>query len=820
MKKVFFFWILLTTILGQAQTKVSGVVIDSLTKEPVSFAKVLFMGTTDGGLTNFEGKFAIQTTQEVDSIVVSFVGYNPKKIAIPKATEDQKKMLIELNSVKLLNEVEVIADKKNPVFRILKEINDHRPINDPEKLEAYQYEVYNKMQFSLTNLGENPEDIKLIKNFNFVTDYIDTLNGKDFLPILLTEAVTDYYYKKSPAQKKEIIKATNVTGVENLQVEQFTGDMNQNVNIYDNYISLFNKDFLSPIAPTARAFYKYYLLGHEMVNDVECYRIQFVPRRKGDAVFFGEMWVTVDTYAIVRIEADIPDDVNLNYVSNFKVKQLFTLTDSNIYMVDKEEVFAEFKLFNEMKKQSLVGVYVHKNTYRKDFVINDPKDFSFYVEDIVIPDSAKIKDQAYWQTIRHDSLNANEAGVIEMIDSLKQNRTFKFYDQLAYMSYTGFWRAGPMEIGNIFSMYNKNVVEGQRVMLSLRTSNKFSTKHEINAFLIYGFGDQRFKYGASYRWRLKRSPRTMLRFAYNKKIEQLGLSSRLGDIGNSFTTLFSIGPLDKLTFVDKASVSLEKDYPIDMRTFSAIEWKNFVPLGNSVYHRLNDNGDSINVSSVTSFEIRNQIMYTKDEKFINGNFDRFSLGSKYPIISLTHTLGIKNVFGSEYNFNRLDFLIDHRPKVGFWGRINYTLYAGKIFGTLPYPFLNIHQGNQTFYLQTGTFNLLNYYEFVSDTWVGLNFEHRLQGFILDKVPLIRKLKWRLVYGAKGVIGTFDQKHLSEMLLPSYTKTLSFTKPYMEASIGVENIFKFIRIDAIWRLSYLDTPNITKFGVKFTFTGDF
>jgi len=818
MKYTYFILFLFISQLISAQTKLSGVVVDSLSNEPIPFAKVLFVNTADGAITNFDGKFTIKTSKKVDSIQISFVGFKTLTIPIPKT--NQLNLTIKMISSTQLQEVEVIAQKKNPAFRILKEINNHRDQNDPRKLDAFETEVYNKLQFDLNNLGAGFEDSKLIKNFDFIADYTDTLNGKDYLPVLLSESVSNYYFKSSPRQKKEVIIGTHVTGIDNLQLGQFTGDMYQNVNIYDNFIGMFGKDFLSPIAPTGRAFYKYYLMGEDTLDGQICYHLMFRPKRKGDGAFIGDIWITDSTYAVKRVIAEIPNNVNINYVSTFKVEQNFDLIDSTVWMVTNEKVFAEFKLFNEFKKQKMIGVYVRKTTSRKNIIINKPHPYDFYVADVELKDSATNRTEEFWQSARHDSLTHEEAGVISMVDSLKENKTFKFYDQLAYMSYTGFWRAGPLEIGNIFSLYNKNTVEGNRVMFNLRTSNKFSRKHEINAFGIYGFGDQRFKYGASYRWKIKNSPRAMLRFAYRKKIEQLGLSSRLGDIGNSFTTLFSAGPLDKLTMVDKASISFEKDYPFNMRTFSAIEWKNFVPLGNSDYSKINNLGDTVKISQVTSFEIRNQIMYTKEEKFVSGSFERYSLGSRYPIISLTHTLGIKNVFGSHYNFNRLDFVLDHRPKIGFWGKLRYTIYAGKIFGTLPYPFLNIHEGNQTYYLQTGTFNLLNYYEFVSDTWVGVNFEHRLQGLILDKVPLIRKLKWRTVYNFKAVIGTFNQKHLTEMLLPTYTNQLLFTKPYMEVGVGIENIFKFIRIDAIWRLSYLDTPNAQKFGVKFTFTGDF
>jgi hypothetical protein len=818
MKWLFSITLIILSFYGNSQTTISGVVLDSATNEPMPFVQVIFSNTTDGALTDFDGHFTIKSSKKVDSIKFNYVGFHPKTIAIPK--ENRLNVQVLMISSTVLQEVEVVAQKKNPAFRILKEINEHRPINDPEKLDAYQCEVYNKLQFDLNNLGDDFDKNKLIKQFDFIADYTDTLNGKNYLPILLSESVSDFYFKSSPQQKKEVINATHVTGVENLQLSQFTGDMYQNVNIYDNYVNLFGKDFLSPIAPTGRAFYKYYLMGRDTLDGQMCYHMAFRPKRKGDAVFIGDMWITDSTYAIKRIVAEIPNDVNLNYVSNFKVEQDYNYVDSTLYMVTDEKVFAEFKLFNEMRKQKLFGVYVRKTTSRTKFVVNQPKDFDFYVADVVVVDSAETRDKAYWASIRHDSLTHEESGVINMIDSLKDNKRFRFYDQLAYMGYTGFWRAKKIEIGNLYSLYNQNVVEGHRVMLNLRTSNKFSKRHEINAFGIYGFKDEVFKYGGSYRYKLKSAPREMLRFAYNKKIEQLGLSSRLGDIGNSFTTLFSAGPLDKLTMVDKASISFEKDYGIDMRTFHAIEWKNFVPLGQSDYSRVNSSGDTTKIGFVRSFEIRNQIMYTREEKFIGGSFDRLSLGSRYPIISLTHTLGIKNILGSQYDFNRVDFIIDHRPAIGFWGKLHYNVYAGKIFGTLPYPFLNIHEGNQTYYLQTGTFNLLDYYEFVSDTWVGVNFEHRLQGLILDKVPLINKLKWRIVYNAKAVVGTFNDKHSSVMLLPTYTKKLSLTKPYIEAGVGIENIFKFIRIDAVWRLSYLDSPDARKFGVKFTFTGDF
>ena len=276
--------------------------------------------------------------------------------------------------------------------------------------------------------------------------------------------------------------------------------------------------------------------------------------------------------------------------------------------------------------------------------------------------------------------------------------------------------------------------------------------------------------------------------------------------------------------VQKGEWSLEKDWSFDMRTFSSVEWKRFIPLGFSDYSRIDaTTGDTNQVTSLTSFEVRNQIMYTREEKFLNGQFDRTSLGSKNPIISLTHTWGIKNVLQSEYDFHRLDLIYDHRPRVGMFGRIQYSIYAGKIFGKVPYPFLQIHPGNETLILQRTAFNLMRYYEFISDEWVGINFEHRLQGFIMDRIPLIKKLKWRLVYNAKAVVGRYNNKHNSELLLPTYSHR--FNKPYYEVGVGIENILKFIRVDATWRLAYRDHVDQTgeqvrNFGILVRFTTDF
>lgn len=808
---------------SQAQITVKGLVKDSLTNEAMPFVKVVFLGQKSVALTDTSGAFILKSSFKTDTLLVQFVGYESKKIEV-KSGDNKSPLLIELLEANTnLSTVTVVAGE-NPAFEILREVKAHKNMNDPERLTSYECEVYNKMQFDVNNMSDEFKSRRSFRKFDFIMDYMDTVNGENYLPVLLSESISNYYYHSSPTQRKEVIRGTRITGIDNLQLGQFTGDMYQNVNLYDDYLELFNKEFLSPIADEGKLFYKYYLQEDDTLSGDICYHLKFVPKRKGDALFEGEIWITRNDFAVKQVFASIPDDVNLNYISDFYVEQLYQRNDSGVYMLTNERMLANFDLFNETENSRLMGVSIHKVVNRKNFVVNDPKPFEFYIEDVVILDSADRRPESFWEAERHSDLSEEEAGVIEMVDSLKHNPTYRFYENLTYMAYTGYWRKGPLEFGNVYTAYNANVVEGTRLMFSLRTSNKFSKKVEISSFVAYGTLDQVWKYGGSLRWKIQDSPREMLRFAYRKRIDQLGLIATIGDVGNSFTTLLSGAPLDKLTMVQLASVGYEKDWNVDMRTFNTVEWKKYVPLGSSDYSRIDtESGDTNRIASLTSFQVRNQIMFTKEEKFLKGVFDRTSLGSKYPIISLTHTWGIKNILLSEYDFHRLDFIWTHRPRVGMLGRIIYTVHAGKIFGQVPYPFLQVHQGNETYYIQDNNFNLMNYYEFISDQWVRILFEHHLQGFIMDRIPLVRKLKLRLVYSGKFLIGTYNDKHNQELLLPFYSRSLS--SPYYEVGIGLENIFKFIRIDAIWRLAYRDNLDlygnpVANFGVKFVFASDF
>lgn len=791
------------TLSVQAQAIVmEGTVTDAASRQPLPFVKVRTHSGRFGTITDTSGHYQLAVKSPKDTIEFSFLGYIPQQFVVGSATATPLDVQLEEDSQQL-KAVEV-SPGENPAFKVLRQVNAHRAVNDPEKREAYQYETYNKMRLDINRLGKRFEGDRRLQKIDTIYSYAatDTASGLKYLPVLLTESVSDYYYKSNPAQRKEKVKASRVSGVENLQLQQFTGGFYQDINFYNNSVRLFGKAFVSPIAKGGKGFYTYILQPTDTLDGVACYPIQFVPKRRGDAAFRGTVWITDSSFALKKIDVVIPEGVAINHVNNLAIRQYCSEVAPNVWMLTREQMDFQFDLLNDNGKKKRRGFTVHKEAIRRKVVLDQPLPSDFYSGDVVVEDSASTRDEAYWAAHRTQKLSKQEEGVVEMIGALKENRTFNFYKNILFLASSGFWPSTPFEIGTLYGCYGRNAIEGHRISLALRTSNQLSRRLKLEGYVGYGLSDRTVKYGGAVRWKVSNAPRQMLRLGYQNRTEMLGRMTETGT-ARAFNILLPITPQNKLTMVHKGELSFEKDGVLPLRTYSSIAWTQFSPLGIDRYQRLlPSSGDTVAVDKITSFHIKNRITYTKEEKFLSGPFDRISLGSKYPIVSLTNTWGIKGVLGSEYHFLRFDLAFEHYPFLGPLGRLRYTLYAGKVFGQLPYPLLNVHPGNESISLQQKGFNLMMFHEFISDQWVGAEFEHHFQGLIMNRIPLVRKLKSRLVYTAKIAIGSSaTTRHQKALLFPFYT--YSMATPYCEMGVGLESILKYIRIDAVWRLSHND-----------------
>lgn len=823
-QSICFLFILFSLVAGSSAwgqiTKVRGKVSDAKTGEPLPFVNVFFKGTTIGTTTDLEGFFSLETRGATDTLVSSSMGYFPLKMAIIRNRYQEVNFMLEPDLISL-SEVVIVAGE-NPAEILLKKVIKNKPDNNRQKLDYYQFEAYNKIQFDANNLSEKFMNRKILKPFKFIFDYVDTssVNGKAYLPVFLSESLSDIYYRKNPTSTREVIKATRVSGIRDESISKLLGDMVQQVNIYDNYITLFQKNFVSPVSSLGLLSYKYYLVDSTNIDGHWCYKLAFKPRRKQEYTFVGNMWIHDTTFAVQQFDMQIVDDANVNFINALVLQQQFTLVDQKYWMLSKDKLIVDFNI-TERDSTNNLGFYGTKTTTYRDFVINQPKDDAVYNTPVtvMVDDGAIERSDDFWQHARHEQLSKRENMVYQMVDTLKTLPIFNTWVDIIQMVVSGYYVKGKMEWGPYMSTYSYNALEGHRIRLSGRTSNDFSTRLMLDGYTAYGFNDQQMKYGAGFMYMIDKNPRRVLGGSLKYDVEQLGQSQNAFREDYLLAALFRRNPADKLSMVHQYNGYYEHEWFNGLSNTLSLTQRSIWSNGRVPFSWACNEGDCLTLSDVIrTTEINLKTRFAFHEKYISGEFERVSLGAQYPILELSYTYGFPDLFASDFEFHRLQFSIKHWFNVMTWGWSKYSIEAGKIWGKLPYSLLKIHPGNETYWYDESAFNLMNYYEFVSDQYVSFYYTHHFVGFFFNKVPLLRKLKWREVAQLKGVIGNVSKENLNYSALPEGTYTTG--KPYFEAGLGVENIFRIMRVDAIWRLGYYDHANISKFGVMVSMQFDF
>ncbi|HEX8517782.1 MAG TPA: DUF5686 family protein [Bacteroidia bacterium] len=808
-----------TAFTAKAQTKVSGKIVDAVTREPLPFVNILFKGTTVGASTDIEGNYTMSTAQPVDSIIISYVGYNKvTRVIKPNVTQEVN---IGLSQGVELMVVEVKAGE-NPAHRILRKIIANKDKNDREKLDAYEYEVYNKVEFDLNNISEDFKNRKLLKPFSFIFDNIDSSNAKEkpYLPLFMTESLSDFYYRRNPKTRNENIKASKVAGVQNESVSQFMGDMYQNVNIYENTILVFGKNFISPISDNALLFYKFYLIDSMVIDGHKCYQLQFKPKRKQELTFTGNLWAADTAFAIKQIEMSIADDANINFINSTAVVQTYTLVDS-AWMMKKERLVIDFNPFPIEQTKNMMGVYGRKTASYGNFVINKPRENKFYsfTENLKVAEDAFLKSEEYWKEHRLDSLSKNEKQIYHMVDTLQTLPIYKTWVDVLQIFVTGYKVHGNFEIGPYYNLVSYNNIEGTRFRFGGRTSNQFSRWYELSGYVAYGTRDERYKYSLGIRAFIDKKPRIMVGMTYRNDNEILGQSQNGFTTDNILASAFRVAPLRNLTNVKEVQTYIERDWFSGFSTRLSFVNRQMFPLENFRYEYQKTSTTTAFLDQINTSEIRLLTRLAYNEKFVAGAFDRVSLGTHSPIFQVQYTLGLRNLFRSNYDYHKMTINMDDRIRINPIGYFDYVLEYGKVFGQLPYPLLQLHGGNETYIYDIYAYNTMNYYEFVSDEYASATLSHHFDGFFLNRIPLMRKLKWREVVGGKALIGRVNAKNRELLIFPDHLYDLS-RGPYLEASAGIENIFKVFRIDGVWRLSYLDNPRAIPFSIKGTLQFNF
>lgn len=798
-----------------AQYVISGTIVDVISDEPIPFANIFLKGTTIGTTSDFDGKYKLESTKLSDSISVSYLGYLPISKKLSGNLIQNINFKLERNDVSL-QEVVIIAGE-DPAVILFRKIIKNKDNNRVKSLENFQHESYVKVELDLYDLNEKFTERKIFQPFKFIFDYIDsTSEDKPFLPIFISETLSDVYYSQSPRVKKEIIKAAKMSGMKNESLSQFLNSMQGEVDIYKNWVVLLDRSFASPISDNGLQYYKYYITDTAEIDGKQCFKMNFYPKGKSAMTFVGEFWVVDSSYAIKNVSMEAAAHINLNFIEKISVQQQYTLINNQTWMVNKDKVTMRFR-----PVEKLSGIVGRKTTSLRNIVINSDTiktDFENKADVEVAKNSYEVAD-TFWKEHRHEGLSKNEEAIYFMVDSLNNHKVFKTYVDIIKMIISGYKTYGYVEVGQVFSVVSFNDVEGWRFRGGIRTSSKFSDKIQLGGHLAYGLRDDRFKYGFNTIWVPQKTPRTALGFTYLRDLDLAALNQ--SDIGQE-NLLAGVARRDipiKLIFLNQGELFYEKEVPIGFGAKLSLRHRNLDPqevpgVWDFKYtnrNRENPNGDPVVIDQFSTTEVSIKLRYAHQEKFLSGDFERTSLGSKKPIVELTYTAGVKGVIGSDFNYHRLDFRYrDHMP-LGAYGNTYLDVFAGKIFSDLPYLLLHVPQGNETYFFNSLAFNMMNEYEFAADQYAAFYLRHFFEGYFLNRIPGVRKLKLREVISFKGMIGDMSSQNrednsLNNFIVPNKT-------PYLEASAGIANILKLFRIDFNWRLTYRNNPNISKFGIR-------
>ena len=802
-------------------TKIMGHVKDVRTGEAIPFANIVPKGTSLGTLTDFNGNYILEFKVKADSLTASILGYQgfTKKISLHHFQTLDFELEPQLYN---LQEV-VVKYKGNPAEIILNKVIAHKKSNMLQSFDTYQYKAYTKIEVDANNITDKLRTRKILKPFQFVWNYVDTstINGKSYLPVLITETMSDIFYRKSPRSKKEIIQASRISGLENASVSQFLGNLTQEVDIYKDYVLVFEKNFVSPIADFGLGTYKYFLVDSAYIGSNWCYHLMFKPKRQQELTFTGNIWIADTSFAVRKVEMRIASDANLNFINDLTIAQEYEWTDNRFWLLTRDNFAVDFNVIENAKK--LIGFYALRSVQYSGFQFDLPesKKYLSLPTNVFIEPGSESKDKAWWEASRPDKLNKKELGIYQMVDSVKSMPIFRTYVDVVYGITTGYLCWGKFELGPYFKLFSYNGVEGARFRIGGRTANSFSKKIQLEGYMAYGTYDMTFKGGADILYMFSNNPRRDLAVAYKWDVEQLGLSPNAFATDNILSSLFHRGSNDKLTMVKEYKIAYEHEWFNGLINTLTLTHREMFPLGMTEFVVFPD-GNPQYMNSIYTSEVRLDTRLSWREKFINAEFYRFTLSSSYPIILLSFAYGIPNVFKSDYEYQRLQVNIQQWFNFSSIGYSKYKIEAGKIWGTLPYPLLRIHDGNQTFLFDEDASNLMNYYEFVSDMWLSVYYTHHFDGLLFNHIPLIRKLKWREVVHVRCVLGTLQEKNLFYSELPDQMRPIG-SQPYWEAGVGIENIFKIFRIDAVWRMSHLHddlNPGANNFGLfismNFTF----
>ena len=842
-KIVFLLASLFTVWIANGQnTIIKGVVTDSITGERLPYVSLIFKGTTIGTATDGDGNFSFSALTDVKNLEVSYLGYDTKEVkVIPGKTNNLKIKLapngITLNEVVVKPKKEKYSKKENPAVKFVKQVIASRESNDPRNHDYFQYDQYEKMVFAMNDYHPKPKKNGKPGKFDFLIDFVDTLDvGTTILPVSEKEKVESVYYRKEPKSEKRIVKGNKSSGVDEIfsrdGIQQFLNEVFREVDIFKNDIPLFLQRFVSPLSTIGPNYYKYYLLDTLNVNGQKCVDLGFVPFNSETFGFTGHLFVTLDsTFFVQKAILNVPKDINLNFVSGMTIEQTFERTPDSTRIITKDDINVNFKLSEKSK-----GMYARRLNIYSNHSFDEPDAeralvFKESAPVITLKDAYQ-QSEDFWTSNRpEEAIKKNPNSVEKLMAKFRSVPIFYITEKVVSVLVSGYipTNKDPLkskfEFGPMNTAISGNAIEGARFRVGGTTTTAFSRNLFFDGYMAYGTKDEKLKYDALVEYSFndrkeyrKEFPLNSIRLEYMYDINQLGQQYMYASKDNMFLA-WKRQKDTRATYLRQAELTYYHEHYNGLAYGAVIRNRREYATEYAVFDRIGPDGAISPVKSYDMTELELKFRYAKDEKFYQTRNLRYPITFDALIFNFSHVMAKKDLLGSSYDYHRTDIGIQKRFWFSAFGYVDLITKAGKVWNKVPYPLLILPNANLSYTIQPESYTNMNAMEFISDEYASWDLTYYMNGNLLNRLPLVKKLKWREVFCFRGLWGHLTDKNNPMnggeglYLFPNGSYTLG-KAPYMEASIGIENIFKFLRLDYVWRLNCRDHPGIQTKGVRF------
>lgn len=830
---------------AQSFTSASGIVKDSITGEPLPFVSVYFDGSTIGAMTDDNGTFTLQNNQGYTKLAAASLGYDTKFIDLkPGKKNDNLEVLLkptafEISEVVIKPKREKYTRKDNPAVELIKKVIAHKNDNRIEAKPEYQTEVYEKLSLSLDNFNPNLDKNKFLKKFKFIKNYLDTseFNGKPILTVSVRENLSDFYYRKSPKAEKTIVRAKRMQGIDKTLddgggITSNLEEIFKSINIFDNNIPILLNRFVSPLSSTlATTYYHYYIMDTLDVGGDKCVDLAFVPANSESYGFTGRLYITLDgNYAVKKVLLNTPANINLNWVDKLRIEQEFKQMPDSTWVLDQENTFVNFYVVKGTQQ-----LYAHqlRNYDNYNFNVQNADSVFGLLGALHVLPEATAQPDTFWTHNRPIPLKEKEDALKDLLGQLRKVPAFNAIIKTAEILITGYIptandkKVTKFDFGPMNTTFSANHLEGFRMRVGGMTTANLNPYWFASGYLAYGTNDRKIKYNLKLTHSFTKkeyhegeNPVNNLSFIQEYDVYTPGQDFLFTSKDNIFVAWKVGEPVTKMQYIRKSVLQYEKEWLNGLTWKSWIMNQNNEAAGTLQYIKRDESGNLYHIKDFTTSEIGTQLRFAPGERAYNGRSGKesvFNLSKDAPVFKLSHQLGIKGVLGGDYNYNHTEISAEKRIWLSSFGHIDAQVKAGKVWDKVPFPLLILPNTNQSVTIQPEAFHMMNALEFVTDQYVSFNATYYLKGWILNRIPGIKWLRLREVLSFNMIYGGLTDKNNPTLtpglfLLPDGTQPLGST-PYMECSVGLENIFKILRIDYYRRLTYLDHPDIKKGGIR-------